>query len=269
MTAQDYSFNNIKYCTSQVYSSGTQATLIEGIDESTGKVVIIKLFPNQNGKPPKAFDREAYALKLLKGKSHICSSVGSTLNSNFALIGLTKYYCDLYQFAFESTCRMTLKEIQRIFRKICKGVKNMHQEGVAHLDLKPENVLISKNGKEVAICDFGMSYISKSKERKVVSLRGPRGTKQYAAPELINSLTVNPFAADIYSLGCTLYVLITAIFPTCDSNEELWFPPGVSCECIDLINSMLCKNPLERLSIEEVLLHSFVKRKGSFLKFLL
>ena len=79
------------------------------------------------------------------------------------------------------------------------AVAYLHEKGIAHLDLKLENLMIGKDF-QLKIIDFDMSY--KEGDKKVISL----GTRYYRAPELVMDLCVNPRAADIFSAGIILFV---------------------------------------------------------------
>merc|ERR1712137_802691 len=96
----------------------------------------------------------------------------------------------------------------QIFHEICKAVGEIHTAGCAHLDLKPENVLINqKDGKlEVYLCDFGSSSLNSSTV-------GWRGTKYYAPPELRSNDAYQTQPADLWSLGILLHVILTGTFP--------------------------------------------------------
>jgi len=80
----------------------------------------------------------------------------------------------------------------------------LHRHGVTHLDIKPENVVISSNF-DLRIIDFDFSRISNSDE----NLAMPRGTKDYRAPELISGNIFNFEACDVFSLGVVLFVIKT------------------------------------------------------------
>jgi len=100
----------------------------------------------------------------------------------------------------------------RALAKCARALEYAHQRGIVHRDIKPDNIIIDAEG-EPHITDFG---IAKNVQREV-SLTKPGaivGTPQYMAPEQVNSLTerIGP-AADVYSLGATLYDLATGCRP--------------------------------------------------------
>jgi serine/threonine-protein kinase len=95
------------------------------------------------------------------------------------------------------------------------GLGYAHDMGLVHRDIKPENILIRPDG-AVKILDFGLAMIGGSEtEFSLSTLLGQNclGTADYIAPEQsIDSLNVD-CRADIYSLGCTFYFLVTGQLP--------------------------------------------------------
>ena len=95
------------------------------------------------------------------------------------------------------------------------GLEYLHANGVYHLDIKPENILIGEDY-QLKICDFDLSYVEKQ-DKKICS----RGTRYYRAPELMNESCTNASAADIYSTGILLWVLkTTGSLPHIEDQEH-------------------------------------------------
>jgi serine/threonine-protein kinase len=100
---------------------------------------------------------------------------------------------------------------------VCKGLEYIHQYGIIHADMKPENILISPSG-AVKIADFGLS---KADSLFSISRGKLRGTKKYMAPEQLTRKKVD-LRTDIYSLGVTCYELFTGESPyTGKTSEEI------------------------------------------------
>mmetsp|Transcript_15932 Transcript_15932/g.13499 ORF Transcript_15932/g.13499 Transcript_15932/m.13499 type:complete len:106 (+) Transcript_15932:458-775(+) len=93
-----------------------------------------------------------------------------------------------------------------MFRQLISGLEYLHLNGVSHLDIKPENILIGEDYK-VKITDFDMAYHENDKESRGF------GTHDYRAPELVNDKVEDHQAADIYSMGILLFVLMTGSLP--------------------------------------------------------
>ena len=80
----------------------------------------------------------------------------------------------------------------------------MHSKGVAHLDIKPENIVIKDDGKNVRLIDFGLSRCCE----KFGTLKGCVGTPSFMPPEMKNGQSWNGYKADVWALGCTIYEIV-------------------------------------------------------------
>ena len=103
--------------------------------------------------------------------------------------------------------------------KIAQGLKHLHDRNIIHLDIKPENILMSDNSKNAMpiITDFGSSKILKNEDQTCTELRG---TKGFMAPELLNR-TPYSLPVDIFSLGVLLFVLVSSHLPFPYLKEKL------------------------------------------------
>lgn len=105
-------------------------------------------------------------------------------------------------------------EALAIVPQVCEALQYAHDNGVVHRDIKPENILIAKNGK-IKIADFGLAKLLQSTPDQF-TLTGTRqilGTRNYMAPEQIESPDVVDHRADLYSLGVVFYELLTGELP--------------------------------------------------------
>lgn len=135
--------------------------------------------------------------------------------------------------------------------QICEGLKFIHNKGVIHRDIKPENILL--DGEKLVISDFGISHFEKYGLTRDSDLLANR---TYAAPEQKkkgNSKNVEK-SADVYALGCIINELFTKENPagTCFMKIADYYPWLNKLD--DLVEQSMRQNPLERPSIDEVLL---------------
>ena len=113
--------------------------------------------------------------------------------------------------------KLTDLEAMAIIRDLSEGLKFLHQNGIIHQDIKPANVLIDEQGRYV-LSDFGISSKSKTKLSKSVNIakQNTSMTEDYAPPEKFSSKAVDRMPdkkGDIFSLGISLYELITGNLP--------------------------------------------------------
>lgn len=158
------------------------------------------------------------------------------------------------------------RQVARLLKQILHGIAFLHSLNVAHLDIKPQNLVLTGEFPDcdVKLCDFGISrYISHGAD-----IREILGTPDYVAPEVLNYEPIS-LATDMWSVGVLLYVLLTGCSPFGgDTKQETFcnisrcrldFPDDlfedVSEEARDLMRKLMVKDPNERLTVTECLQH--------------
>jgi serine/threonine protein kinase/formylglycine-generating enzyme required for sulfatase activity len=150
------------------------------------------------------------------------------------------------------------------------GLQHAHEEGLIHRDLKPNNLILSRKGEKatVKILDFGLAKAAREGIEAELSSSGPSltgpnaalGTPAYMAPEQITDAATVDIRADIYSLGGTLYFLLTGRPPFLAKTQYELFQahisripdplnlvrPDVPQQLAALVAKMLAKDPAER-----------------------
>ena len=102
--------------------------------------------------------------------------------------------------------RSTLARALDYTCQICNAVDHAHRQGVLHRDLRPSNVLVTDNGM-LKVADFGTSRFLEIAAHGTTVI----GSPPYMAPEQFHGKAV--FASDIYSLGVTMYQMLTGVLP--------------------------------------------------------
>jgi serine/threonine-protein kinase len=104
----------------------------------------------------------------------------------------------------------------RIFAQACSALTEAHDHGIIHRDLKPENLMVHKrrDGSEhVKVLDFGLAKLRERDESAAVTTgKQILGTPYYMSPEQVRGERLDP-RADVYSLGATLYRVLTGTAP--------------------------------------------------------
>ncbi|XP_071481552.1 uncharacterized protein [Diadema antillarum] len=164
------------------------------------------------------------------------------------------------------------RDVVRLLHQIIEGVHYLHKQNIAHLDLKPQNILLTSKevgSGDIKLIDFGIArYLSKEEE-----IRDIQGTPDYVAPEILNYEPIT-LATDMWSVGVLTYVMLTGNSPFAgDTKQEtflnisqvnLEFPEedfgSLSAEAQDFIQSLCIKEPEKRLSAAECFEHPWVRK---------
>jgi len=155
--------------------------------------------------------------------------------------------------------RLPEAKARNFFKQLLEGVEYLHNKGIAHRDLKLENILLDENQTNLSIIDFGLcDYLSE--ELFTVYC----GSPCYAAPELVKRIPYKGEKSDIWSLGVLLYTFLCGSFPWYSENiQELFekikskpleFPPTVSLSrsAKELLYRMLEKDADQRAAMLEI-----------------
>lgn len=151
--------------------------------------------------------------------------------------------------------QLEVDEALQIAIGACRGLAVAHQNGLIHRDIKPDNILVAYNG-EVKLADLGLAKMDESDSHLTASHQ-LMGTPQYMPPEqCADAKSVGP-EADVYSMGATLYYLLTSVdgvspgpmIEILDRVRNLEFPdvrkkrPEVPAGLAGLIARCTDKNP--------------------------
>ncbi|KZV43575.1 phosphoenolpyruvate carboxylase kinase 1-like [Dorcoceras hygrometricum] len=181
-------------------------------------------------------------------------------------------YCgsaDLYQ-RITSLPVFSELEAHRVMLQLMEAISHCHSRGVAHRDIKPDNIFFNSYN-VLKLADFGSAGYFHSGEL----MSGIVGTPYYVAPEVVAGREYNE-KVDIWSAGVILYIMLSGIPPFYgDSATEIFesvlranlrFPKSyfasASCEVKDLLRQMLCKDVRRRFSAEQVLAHPWITDGG-------
>ncbi|HLW64333.1 MAG TPA: protein kinase [Gemmataceae bacterium] len=109
-------------------------------------------------------------------------------------------------------------QIAEIGRQIAEAAQALHEAGIIHRDIKPGNIMLTTDGQRAVLTDLGLAQLSDDAEGRLTKTRQFVGTLRYAPPEQLLASGVDR-RADVYSLGATLWELLT-FRPLFDATEE-------------------------------------------------
>ena len=164
---------------------------------------------------------------------------------------------DLFE-CIEQSDHFTEPMARHIFSQVVEAVAHLHNLGLAHRDIKDENILIDHDF-SVKLIDLGSAAFVNPDRPFDLFL----GTKQYAAPEILCRNEYCGWAADVWSLGCCLYIILTGAVPFSSGTQAIQYPfttpnRDVSDSCLNLLRRMLEKDARKRANIEEIRNHPWL-----------
>ncbi|KAI9498597.1 kinase-like domain-containing protein [Zychaea mexicana] len=162
----------------------------------------------------------------------------------------------------------TSEQARHFFREIILGIEYLHNNEIAHRDIKPDNLLLSKDG-VLKIVDFGVSEMFHKGDDR---MKKSAGSPAFMAPELCvpSHGEISGKAADVWSMGITLYCLIYGRPPFMSHNlvelmsiiskNEIEYKGDLDPDLLDIFHRLLKKNPDERITVPELRVHPWVTK---------
>lgn len=216
---------------------------------------------------------EVAILNLVGGHKHVVSL--KSTHEDPAAVHLVMELCEggeLFDQIVNSG-HLTEKQAAQVFRQMVEVMKHTHELGVMHRDLKPENFLLTskKSDGYLKLADFGLSTFFKPGER----FHELVGSPYYVAPEVLKKDYDQ--AADMWSLGVILYILLSGLPPFWGKNEEEIFGmvlkgkldfstdpwPRVSENAKDVITKLLTMDAAKRPTARDILQHPWLSQEGA------
>eukprot|EP00977_Amphora_coffeiformis_P012882 scaffold3271_cov181-Amphora_coffeaeformis.AAC.9 len=168
--------------------------------------------------------------------------------------------------------RYTEKDARDLVRFLLETVLHIHSKGIAHRDLKPQNLLLKskENNADIKVADFGFACRVHTPQ----SLTTRCGTPTYVAPEILKNIPYDQ-SGDMWSVGVIIYVLLVGYPPFADNNQSVLFQKirvgdytfhpeewkGISEDAKDLIKHLLVVDPLQRWTARQALESNWLKKE--------
>jgi len=228
----------------QLLGEGGYAKVVLGKNRETGEHVAVKLLDTRldpsSGRAASseaAIVREVAALRRAGSHVNVCGLLGYyRLGESGACHAMVMELCrggELFKLV-ERYGAMDAAKIRPIFVGVLDGLRHLHAQGIAHRDLKLENILLAQPPGAAAdakalvpkICDLGLAHVhARGADGKTFAARDLTqfcGSRSYCAPEVMARLGYNGYAADIWSLGVCLFGLVSGFFPVDEASSRDW-----------------------------------------------
>lgn len=207
--------NHPRFNIISMLGSGTMGTVYRAVDQVNGQFVAIKVLQNIDSQSFKRFKRE---VELLTKLSH--PNLVTLYDANLA--GETPYLVMECVEGISLDRLLIRKGILRvpdaceIIYQVAVGLAHAHSQNVIHRDIKPSNIMITTAG-QVKLLDWGLARIWDGvlgeQDVNITIAHQAVGTPDYIAPEQLEDSRSVDARADIYSLGGTLFTLLTGKAP--------------------------------------------------------
>jgi len=178
---------------------------------------------------------------------------------------------DLFTYIEQRNFRVfSERETRFIMQQIISALLYMHQQGVMHIDVKLDNIMIDTTTHSVKLIDFGLCQFMSPECGPV--FQGACGSDHYFPAEMLERGPYGRYhgiKADVWCLGVVMHALLTSNFPfnIQDRNKRIVAGqkhPSLSCDypmsasARDLLHGMLTNNPEERMSMEAIALDAWM-----------
>ncbi|KAL2649862.1 hypothetical protein R1flu_017990 [Riccia fluitans] len=263
------------YTIGKTLGVGGFSVVKSGTNIITGEPVAIKIIDRSKyGPKDGSLEREIQVLEKVQHPNCICFKECFFTSKSVYLITELVTGGELLERVLAKG-RYTEEEAATTISQVLKGVAYLHSIGIVHRDLKLENILLKTkdDNSVVKIADFGLSKIFVG----AAILTTICGSPQYVAPEVLEvgqkRSSYTP-AADLWSVGVILYILLSGFSPFDDVSECALFKKikkgqysfkasvweGISEEAKDLVRGLLCIIPDRRLTAAQALAHPWIQK---------
>ncbi len=174
--------------------------------------VALKVLINRKGEKSSAdrLRKEALAMVSSRHKNVIRLDDFHTVGNICYLAMEYAPYGDLRQYLKQQGGLLPLAQIERFMLQTAEALAFIHQAGILHRDIKPDNILIV-NDRQARLGDFGVALLP-GEESSIEELQSGVGTMDYMSPEILLGKDSNR-GSDVYLYGVTWYEIITGIHP--------------------------------------------------------
>lgn len=250
----------------RVIGTGSTCIVLEGQDRRSGETVAVKVMSRYDMESRGVLNKIQREISVMQRLSHENIVKCIEVITDGDLIYVVLEWCsdgDLLSWIMDGRIR-NVDHAKSLFVQVLNGVRYLHENGVAHGDLKPENVMVNIDG-TVKLTDFGYCHVSRWAGNDEKS-----GTLFYASPELLVNGFFDTFKSDIWALGVLLFTMITGQFPYPEGDDRqtakyivrgnIVYPSYLDHDAKVFIRKLLQKSPTARPDITEVMEDEFFQQ---------
>lgn len=236
---------------------GAAGTVYEARHKASGRAVAIKVLHARVGQEPATRERFLREGRIRIEHPHLVQIYDVLVEEGDAYLVMELVRGGCVRDLVVARGALPLPLAARIGLEAARGLHALHAAGVIHRDVKPANLLLTETG-AVKIGDFGLAKRGDVVQTLTATGQG-LGTLAYMPPEQAEDAKRITPAADLYSLGATLYHLVCGRLPFTSTSLEILLEilqdepppiaelrPGCPPELAELVHALLAKDPDER-----------------------
>lgn len=245
----------------EILGHGGMGVVYKARQMSLDRVVALKILPRQFATDQEYIQRflqEARAAARLN-HPHIIQIYDFGLTGELHFLAMEYLDGQSLSSSLKNSGVISEPEGLRIVMQVCDALGCAHESGIIHRDIKPDNILISHRG-TAKLCDLGLAKLTLDEDISLTRTGTALGTPYYISPEQVRGDKELDHRTDIYSLGATLYHILTGRIPfdgptsavvmskhlTDTLEDPRLFRPEISYQTTCLIYKMMEKSPADR-----------------------
>ena len=194
----------------EVIGAGGMAVVYKAIDQRLNRFVAVKILRDELARDEEfraRFQIEAQAVAMLSHPNIVSVyDVSHTAGVEYIVMELIEGVT-LMQY-MQKKGALSWKEAAHFSTQIAKALEHAHSKGIVHRDIKPQNIMILRDG-TIKVADFGIAALESAQEQRSDQTVG---SVHYIAPEQARGETPDT-RSDIYSLGVVMYEMLTGQMP--------------------------------------------------------
>lgn len=190
---------------------GGMGFVYKALDKKLNREVAFKILDASSDEEAiQRFYLEAQAMKELDHQNIVhVFDFGKQDNQLFIAMTFVQGYS--LSDVLEKRSQLPFEAIEVIIRQIARGLLYAHNKGIVHRDVKPSNIMLTRDNR-VYVMDFGISYIQEMEKNRLTKTGMTMGTPEYMSPEQCHGDEVT-LQSDIYSMGVILYEMTCGRLP--------------------------------------------------------
>lgn len=233
-------------------AEGGMGAVYKGRNRATNEIVAIKIIPSETARNPlllKRFEQEFRAASLID-HPNVVKALDYCGTGSTPFLVMEFVDGDSLGGRTERDGAIPEAEALRLIGQVCEGLHRAHKQGLIHRDIKPDNILVTSEG-IAKVTDLGLVKDMEGEMNLTRTGRG-LGTPHFMAPEQFRNAKSADVRCDVYSLGATLYAMVTGVTPFANTSPlDCWMkktkndfpePRSLNPNVSERVNWAICRS---------------------------